>query len=220
MMDSMQAGKTVLDAEFVHDMAMREAVYGFLSAVYLTEVTREFIEGLKEGPIELEGDLAAFAASLDGADLEEVRRDLASEYARVFLGMSPSPVAPYESVYRSELHILMQEPRDEVLAAYRAGGLTVAKELRLPEDHVAFEFAYLAHLCGKAARAAETGDASEALRCARLQAAFLNDHVLAWLPELCTDVEKRAKTLFYRGVVQLTREFLESEREYAREFAA
>ena len=36
--------------------------------------------------------------------------------------MSPSPVAPYESVYVSDLHILMQEPRDQVLGEYRARG--------------------------------------------------------------------------------------------------
>lgn len=207
-------------AELLEDTVTRKAVFEFLSAAYLNEMSFEFLEGLRDSRIELEGELGEFVDSLADADLEEVRVDLASEYARIFLGMSPSPVAPYESVYASDLHILMQEPRDQVLKEYRAEGLAVAKELRLPEDHVSFEFAYMAHMCQKTVDALQSGSEAEAQRCLDKQRAFLADHLLAWVPDLCADVLKRAHTPFYRGVAVLTRDCLESDRAYLAGCAA
>lgn len=206
-------------AELLDDTAMRKAVFEFLSAAYLNEMSGEFLEGLKRDPIEFEGELGAFIDSLAVADLEAVRVDLASEYARIFLGMSPSPVAPYESVYMSDLHILMQEPRDEVLGCYREEGVSAAKDLRLPEDHIAFEFAFMAHMCQKAIDSLRSGDEREVRRCLAKQQEFLSNHLLAWAPDLCADVLKRAHTPFYRGVAQLTQDFLESDRSYLLELA-
>lgn len=212
--------ETSSDAATVDDMLVRKAVFEFLSAAYLNEMSLDFLERLKRDPVEFEGELGEFVASLAEADLEAVRTDLTAEYARVFLGMSPSPVAPYESVYASDLHILMQEPRDQVLKEYRAEGLAVAKELRLPEDHIAFEFAFMAHMCQKAADALDSGDEFEAQRCLAKQRAFLDDHLLSWVPDLCADVAKRAHTSFYRGVAQLTEACLAADRAYLAECAA
>ena len=208
------------NTELLEDTATRKAVFEFLSAAYLNEMSFEFLEGLRDSRIELEGELGSFVDSLARADLEEVRVDLASEYARIFLGMSPSPVAPYESVYVSDLHILMQEPRDQVLGEYRAEDIAVAKDLRLPEDHVAFEFAFMAHMCQKTIDALRSGDEPEAQRCLSKQREFLADHLLAWVPDLCADVLKRARTPFYRGVAVLTEDCLESERAYLAALAA
>jgi anaerobic sulfite reductase subunit A len=41
----------------------------------------------------------------------------------------------------------MQEARDQVVALYRAKGLDKVAELELPEDHIALEFEFMAHLC-------------------------------------------------------------------------
>ena len=93
-------------------LSARAATYEFLSGLYLTEVTAEFIEQLRADDSFKEGPLGEYATSLEGVEAEQARQDAAADFAALFLGMSALPVAPYESVYTSELQLLMQEARD------------------------------------------------------------------------------------------------------------
>lgn len=204
----------------IDELQMRKTVFEFLSAVYLTEMTRDFLDELRCEPIALDGELARFVDSLQDVDLDVVRSDLAAEYARLFLGMSSSPVAPYESVYASDLHILMQEPRDEVLGEYRSEGLVVTADLRLPEDHLSFELAFMAHMCQRTIEARRIGDYDEADRCLVKQRTFLEAHLLNWVPALCADVRARARTSFYRGIADLTERCLDFDRVCLSDSAA
>lgn len=198
----------------------RALACGFLSMAYLQEVTTDFLERLRDEPPALDGEMGAFAASLAEADLEEVRKELAAEFARVFLGMSASPVAPYESVYTSELRLLMQEARDDVRRLFRAEGFSVATDVRLPEDHIAFELEFMGRMCRKELAALEAGDAEEARRCHEVQRGFFEAHLENWLPAFCADVRKRVRTAFYRGVVELTESYLDAERAALADDAA
>lgn len=195
-------------------MEERAAVYEFLSIAFGEEVPLAFLASLRDGAPALDGELGAFVASLADADdaaLASLRTDLAAEYARIFLGMSRSPVAPYESVYTSETGLLMQEARDEVLAHYRREGFAVDEAVNLPEDHIAFEFGFMAGLTRKTAAALDAGNDDEAQRLLDVQAAFVADHLTPWVPALTDDVAARAKMGFYRGLASLARDFVAAE---------
>ena len=135
-------------AEYYRDLA---ALYRFYSSAFLYELTPEQIELLAEanlGADVTEGDESEEAQGYRwmrhylahrGAD---ARRDLAVDYARVFLGAGVydgDTAVPYESVYLSKEGILMQESRDEVVACYRAAGFAVRGEMNVTEDHAGFE---------------------------------------------------------------------------------
>ena len=195
-------------------MEERAAVYEFLSIAFGEEVPLAFLASLRDGAPALDGELGAFVASLADADdaaLASLRTDLAAEYARIFLGMSRSPVAPYESVYTSETGLLMQEARDEVLAHYRREGFAVDEAVNLPEDHIAFEFGFMAGLARQTAAALDAGNDDEAQRLLDVQAAFVADHLTPWVPALTDDVAARAKMGFYRGLASLARDFVAAE---------
>ena len=195
-------------------MEERAAVYEFLSIAFGEEVPLAFLASLRDGAPALDGELGAFVASLADADdaaLASLRTDLAAEYARIFLGMSRSPVAPYESVYTSETGLLMQEARDEVLAHYRREGFAVDEAVNLPEDHIAFEFGFMAGLARKTAAALDAGNDDEAQRLLDVRAAFVADHLTPWVPALTDDVAARAKMGFYRGLASLARDFVAAE---------
>lgn len=145
---------------------------------------------------------------------------LAAEYAGPFLNVGKRPACPYESVYTSPERLLMQEARDEVLAVYREEGLSRSEALKEPEDHIAIEFEFMAHLCQKAVAAFEQGDRAACLASLEKQRSFLEQHLLVWVPDFCRDVEGAATTDFYRGVAQLTAEFLVEEREALGELTA
>ncbi len=191
----------------------REVTYSFLSHMFLEEVTEEFLARLAERPPQLEGELGRFVAELPSADLASVRTEAAAEFAALLLNMSADPVFPYESVYTSAERLLMQKARDEVLADYRSSGFERAGDLNVPEDHVAIEFEFMARLCRKELDAASAGDDAAADTAHEAQRAFARDHLLTWVPQLCDDLERRAKLGLYRGLAETTRQFLEFERE-------
>lgn len=136
--------------------------------------------------------------------------DLAVDYASTFLGVGPTceGAFPYESAYTSEDGLLMQEARDEMIALLDAEGLAANSSERYREDHVATELGYLAHLAAKTRSSLESGDAPEADAAEGRYAAFLKERALPWVPSFCSDVQRLARTDFYRGAALTTQRFL------------
>jgi len=192
----------------------RSLSYRFLATMYQTAPSAEFIELLLAMDPQIETPLDDCIKAMRSCDPEQVRIELAAEYNRVFLGMGPKPIAPYESVYTGPERMLMQDARDEVLALYRLEGLKRASEAFIPEDHISMEFEYMAHICDVAARASAEGDAARTEEYIAKQRAFLHDHLLVWVFDLCDDMEKRVKTEFYKALCSITRQQLENDREW------
>lgn len=200
--------------QLAQDMRARAAAYSFLARTLSEdEVTLDFLRALRDDPPQTGTDLDGFARSLAGKDdqwLEEVRRELAADHAAILLGMSAAPVSPYESVYTSDLHLMMQEARDQVLAAYRAAGLAREDSYHVPEDHISLECDFMAALATRAADAleGEGPDLAAAQASVGAQQAFVRDHLARWVPALADDLERKARTPFYRGVAQMLRELV------------
>ena len=119
-----------------------------------------------EGPC---SDTCAVSAS--GA-----RQELASDYARTFLAADTYDerrATPYESVFTSAEGLLMQDgARRRVPPFLRRGlGRGHCRGVR-PEDHLSFEFEFMALMCDKANDALARGDVAEAARALRVQRDF------------------------------------------------
>lgn len=203
--------------DIIELMADRALAYRFLSRAYRTAPDAALVAALRAAAASRPDDdpLASFfaeLASVDPSDDETLRIDLAADYNRLFLGMGPHPVAPYESVYTSPEGLLMQDARDEVLAAYRSQGLDAPDGFNLPEDHLALECAFMAELAERTAAACERGEAEAADELVAFQRSFVEDNLAAWVPAFCADVEQQALTSFYRGLAGLTREQAEADR--------
>jgi len=210
-------------AEVLLDRAFN---YYFLARFYREEVDVDLLLRMQEDLISDEGtpDLSDAASSgqklLEGfmrstadADLNVIERQLAAEYASLFLNVGKKPVYPFESVYTSSEKLVMQKAYDEVLAIYRQEGLGKTELLREPEDHIAIELEFMAYLCQRCAEALQAGEGDQALNYLAKQEGFLAEHLMVWVPAFCDDVEQAAKSDFYRGLAQLTREFLSMEQE-------
>ncbi len=154
---------------------------------------------------------------------ENTLTELAADYMRTFFGHGYSGHAaayPFESVYSSEKRLLMQSARDEVLALYRAAGLSKQESWKEGEDHIALELEYLQILSDRTAEALCQGDTDTAASWVRTQYNFLDVHLASWAPLLTAEVKKFAKTDFYRGLAFLTEGFLETDREVLEELLA
>lgn len=129
--------------------------------------------------------------------------ELALDYQWLFVGPGMPRAVPYESVYLSKEHLLFEEQTFAVRDAYREFGLQAPRPNAEPDDHIALEFSFLAHLCVQALDALEAGDELLVDRCLAAEQAFLNDHLLTFGPQCLSAMEEKAETDFYRGVAAL-----------------
>ena len=209
-------------ASLAEGCRQRANTYALLARVYRVEVDDEFLQRLqaaryaaKTGNDEVDRGYRMVVQALSGT-WEHTLLELAKDYVRAFIGFNgdhASAAYPYESVYLSEKHLLMQNQRDEVLACFRAAGLEKDGDWREPEDHVALEFEYMQTLAQRCADALDAGDADLAQDLLRDQSHFLQDHLNAWVPAFTHDVERYATLDFYRGFACVTRGWLACEME-------
>jgi TorA maturation chaperone TorD len=201
----------------------RGTVYSFLSKVYEKEVTVDFLKKLTgsefigqiSGVADEEGFrlLSSYLKSLAGRDLEKVKLELAVEYAALFLGLRGGVYHPSESAYRTSTHFIMQQPRDDVMMTYLKAGVSKASNFPEPEDHIAMELLFMAHLCGKTADALQGAQKAEARDLLETQKDFLNNHILIWVPQFTRDIVKVAQLDFYKGVAEITNAFIATDKE-------
>lgn len=216
-------------------LQQRAQMYRFLSRLYLTEVDELLLDALEqmefpqtcpdsemaEGYEQIASyikrekeQMEAAKASPDGVKLQrqEILDDLAVDYARVFLsaGVASGKAAfPFESVYTSRQHLMMQESRNEVIALYAQKGIAPGKEMyRVPEDHLGLLLEYMALLCQEEAAGERTAAAKTPKE---QQREFLSQHLKNWVFAFTADLLKYASTDFYRGLAKLTRGFLTME---------
>ncbi len=219
------SGDCLKQTDLVTISSNRAATYLFLSKVYERELTRDQIAEMRtkaralfnphsaddlgnpdmRNGVEL---LTKSVSAMEGRDLKEVETELAAEYAGIFLGVRQIVPHPSESVYAGSERLVMQRQRDEVLEMYRQMGLDKVSEFTEPEDHIAVELSFMAHLARETATALESKKVPEAKRYTELQKRFLSEHLARWTPKLCDDIQRAAKLDFYRGIAMVTRGFV------------
>jgi anaerobic sulfite reductase subunit A len=157
--------------------------------------------------------IADFASSLKEPDLEKVRLDLAVEYAGLFLGVWGKPGHPSESYYLTKGQLIMQQPRDDVLKLYKAMGVDKAGQFKEPEDHIALELQFMAHLCDKTNAALKDGNFKDARKYLDVQRNFLDEHLGKWVPKLASDILTSARHEFYRAIAKITKAYVDADKE-------
>ncbi|MCI8366983.1 MAG: molecular chaperone TorD family protein [Eggerthellaceae bacterium] len=223
---------TITTADLAQAMEDRAGFYQFMSYVLLHEFTAEQIAQLKLLG-ELDSDSAAIAQ--EGAAIRrylarsgpDPRTDLAVEYARIFLsaGVYDGLTAePYESVFTSEDHLLMQDARDEVVAIYRAWDVDIDSGLHMPEDHLGLEFEFVALLAQRTAEAlraqGESEDFTAVAGLLEAQRDFLADHILNWIDQLIAKVEEFAQLPLYPALMRFARAYMVDDEQLLQEILA
>lgn len=132
----------------------------------------------------------------------------AADYADIYL-TNGYDASPHESVWLDEDHLMRQEPMFQVRAYYQRHGLTAGNWQTRPEDHLALELQFLAHLFEP-----ERGDTlAEAAR-------FMDEHLLRWLPLFSQRVAERCRTRFFAALSPLTNAYCQELRDLLAELLA
>ena len=217
--------------------ASRSRVYGFLGAVYNRLPDDQFAESLSGS------DLAGFLSSLEGTEnlpedmreglrliegfiracegkpVDELRTELAVERTRLLRGVKPgySPPPPYESVYAGSDQRPLMQASVGVRQAYAEAGVGMPEEVRDQPDFIGFELDFMRHLTDQEAQAWADGNREEALKVLEKERAFLEEHIVRWVPRFCDVMGKEAWLGFYQGIAKMTKGFVLDEAQKVAE---
>ncbi len=203
--------------ELADSAKSRSDIYGLLTTVFREEPTEAFIKELR-GP-RLSGAFSDMEMDLGGKfynDPEsEVVEALVLEFTRLFIGPGHH-ISAHESIF--------------VEADSGAGGLWGAKTVEVKKfiettgleygtwfngipDHVSVELEFMQQLTEWEADMWIQEDRKSAEYCLSVQRLFLEQHLLCWIPQLCDAILDQAEMPFYRTMADLTRNYMEFERQ-------
>jgi len=208
--------------ELVEVLEGRRDLYRTLECFYYQKLRQDQIDAMAatdftvfggDDPLLVEGfnDITRYLRKRDTG----TRQNLAVDFTSVFIGTRTyegKSAEPFESLFRGEEGRLGDKPAGEVYNEFKHERLKVAEGVNLPSDHLSFEMEYLAVMSERAAEALRAGDSAAALANVRKQRAFLDEHILSWFDDFKRRAEFMLKTRFYRGVLKVTKGYLEFDK--------
>ena len=165
----------------------RSRAYALLSHLYLRGLTPDVLPQV--------ATIDEFRAALPAA----CDPDLAAAAHTQLFGFN---VFPYQSVFLDPACLLGGAEGNRVARCYAEAGYRVAVATTEP-DHIGHELGLLAFLCGAEADALQDGQVRAAQHTRRLQQAFLDEHLLWWLPVFVVAVRGQ-QDAFYAAVADMT----------------
>ena len=148
----------------------------------------------------------------DAANLEQIRVD----FAKLFVGPYTVLAAPYGSVYLDGERKMMGDSTLDVRNRYHDAGLDTAKNFKDAPDHISAELEFMYFLIFKEIEAFAGSDTETAMGFIQQQKSFLEDHLLAWVPEFAGHIIKNAQNPFYPNLAKATESFLRENYQIVR----
>ena len=211
----------------------RANMYRFLSAVYLSPIDEDLLRRLVDEDFldqlsmlfgeRVVVDLRDFAATVD---VEEDLPSLRQEYMDLFAVPTGRYVTPFEDVFRGRSAEgkevrgpLLGERAIAVTRAYRRAGAEMDGACMELPTHIGVELSFMNYLCEREAAVRRNQDSgavperpdeesAESTRYRGLQSRFLQEHLNQWFPQLSSTIQASAGGPLYRGLAELTEEFL------------
>lgn len=146
--------------------------------------------------------LADALTAWSGPVPQDASDEIAVDHANIYL-LYTYRAAPSESPWRDPEGLERQSPMFDVADWYRRHGLAAQDRQKRPDDHLVVELQFLAWLIDPSTGPAELAEA----------AAFLDQHLLAWVPQFCDRVATRCATPYFAGIALLTAAYLDELRD-------
>lgn len=188
----MKAFRMLSDCYFLPDPGLSEKLENLeLNMSDVCEPAAEWVQSMRK---EFEGS----------ADLEPLKID----FSKLFVGPFKLFAAPYGSVYLDSERQVMGDSTLDVKTRYREAGLDTAKNFKDAPDHISAELEFMYYLIFKEIEAFSKADMQTAMDFVQKQKSFLEDHLMAWVPEFTSSIIKYAENPFYMNLARATEAFL------------
>lgn len=133
---------------------------------------------------------------------QDASDEIAVDHANIYL-LYTYRAAPSESPWRDPEGLERQSPMFDVAEWYRRHGLAAEDRQKRPDDHLVVELQFLSWLIDPRTGPAELTEA----------AAFLDQHLLTWVPQFCDRVATRCATPYFAGIALITAAYLDELRD-------
>ena len=130
------------------------------------------------------------------------------DFSKLFVGPYKLFAAPYGSVYLDGGRKIMGDSTLDVKNRYREAGLDTAKTFKDAPDHISAELEFMHYLIFKEIEAFSNADIETAIDFIQKQKSFLEDHLMAWVPEFANSIIEYAENSFYLNLARATKAFL------------
>ena len=154
--------------------------------------------------------LRTIEQAISGAEKGE-QSVMAREYTRLFIDSCPHVIAPlYGSFYLEKEGLVSTHMISGVLCFYHEAGFTLKEDMRDLPDHIVHELEFMG------IRATEESQASgnEKIKLEEIQMDFLSRFILPWVPTFCEKVAEHSCYPFYCNLANLTKVFINFEKNY------
>jgi TorA maturation chaperone TorD len=135
------------------------------------------------------------------------------EFSKLFVGPYTLSAAPYGSVYLESERKMMGNSTQDVRDRYREAGLDTAKTFKDVPDHISAELEFMYYLIFKEIEAFSNSDTEAAIDFIQKQKSFLEDHLMAWMPEFAKSIIESTENPFYPNLARATEMFLKENYE-------
>lgn len=119
------------------------------------------------------------------------------DHLKLFGGLGSPMAPPYESVYLSSEHLMSQKQTIEVKRVYESYGWHSKLNGNIPEDHLGIELQFLTLLLEKLHEIDDGVCEKELIKDINK---FIDIHLLSWILDWNRDLQKHARSSFYKGM--------------------
>jgi len=184
---------------------------------WLTSYSEDDFSGIMREGVLLIQD---YVNSIQDIPSETVLTELAKDRTRLLRGIMRGygPPPPYEFVYAGYKEAEAIKENKQVRQAYAAAGVKVLEEVKLSPDYIGVELDFMRYVTQAEAQAWSEGCFEKAHEMLQKQHAFLQDHIVSWMPKYLEEMFKEARLDFYRGIAKLTMGFVLDDNEKVIEY--
>ena len=102
----------------------------------------------------------------------------------------------------------MGNSTQDVRNRYREAGLDTASTFKDAPDHISAELEFMYYLIFKEIEAFANSDIEAAIDFIQKQKSFLEDHLMAWVPEFANNIMENTENPYYPNLAKATTAFL------------
>lgn len=207
--------------------SFREQLYSFYASHLLEPVKEENKEVVTDSfwrqfPLEAANgqiksgleQLIFCTSNLDNQDSLRSIEQVNVEYTELFIGPGAPKAPPWESFYNTRKKLFFGTTAYVMKDLLNKQGLESKNSGRQPEDHLGLELLYLTVLTENM----HNHDRQSQVTIIKDQLAFMDEHLLSWIPKLYDDAKNSGSIGFYSGFIELIWGTLLWDKELLEEF--
>lgn len=209
----------------------REYAYDILRRFFIEEPTQEYLKvfvqqkmiekfpfledskGIEEGAREVKDYYEKVDIIFNQSNFDDLHWD----FTKMMIGPFDLVAPPWESVYVQKEAMLFQKCTMDVRKTYEHFGFQKEASNIEADDHIGLELDFLYHLNHLSLQSAKEENIQEVSYLIAQQEKFINEHLLAFVPELSKRIIINSDTTFYSGMAKVLKHYLQLDSQVLKE---